>query len=349
MIRNKRDIKSMLPAELEEYFNSTGERAYRAEQVFRWLHGGVSTFCEMTNLSETLRKKLDGEFIITAPELVDKQVSQSDGSTKYLWRLLDGSEIESVVMEHDYGNTVCVSTQVGCRMGCVFCASTQGGLVRNLAASEILDQVLFSGKESGKKLSNVVLMGIGEPLDNFDNVTQFLKIVTHPSGICVGARHISISTCGIIENIDKLADYDIQLTLTVSLHAPDDETRTLLMPINRAYGVDKLLAACGRYFLKTGRRISYEYAIIEGVNDTRHHAETLARKLKNTGSHVNLISLSKIAESPLRASSAKNINAFAERLMKNGINVTIRRSLGGDISASCGQLRSRHKYQKGRQ
>ncbi|MCL2152926.1 MAG: 23S rRNA (adenine(2503)-C(2))-methyltransferase RlmN [Oscillospiraceae bacterium] len=348
-MRNKRDIKSMLPAELEEYFSIVGERAYRAEQVFRWLHSGAAAFCEMTNLPETLREKLNGEFYITAPEIVDKQASQSDGSTKYLWRLSDGSEIESVVMEHDYGNTVCVSTQVGCRMGCVFCASTQGGLVRNLAASEILDQVLFSGKELGEKLSNVVLMGIGEPLDNFSNVTQFLKIVTHPSGICVGARHISLSTCGIIENIDKLADYDIQLTLTVSLHAPDDETRSLLMPINRANGVGKLLDTCGEYFLKTGRRISYEYAMIEGVNDTHRHAEELARKLKKTGSHVNLIPLSKIAESPLKASSSENVRMFAEYLMKNGINVTIRRSLGGDISASCGQLRSRHKCQNNRQ
>jgi 23S rRNA (adenine2503-C2)-methyltransferase len=338
----KRDIKSMLLKELEEYFDSTGDRAYRAGQVFRWLHSGAEVFSDMTNLPETLRKKLDDEFFITVPEIAAKQTSRSDGTIKYLWLLSDGSAIESVIMEYKQGNTVCVSTQVGCRMGCAFCASTQSGLVRDLAASEILDQVIFSQKDTGIRLSNVVLMGMGEPLDNYDNVVRFLRMVTHPSGVCIGARHISVSTCGIIENIDKLADNDIQLTLTVSLHAPDDETRTQLMPINRATGVDNLLEACGRYFKKTGRRISYEYAMIDGVNDTLRHAMTLARKLKNTNSHINLILLSRIAESKLRASTAENVKTFVRYLKQKGINVTVRRSLGGDIDASCGQLRCRY-------
>jgi len=295
----------------------------------------------MTNLPDDLRKRLDEEFYITAPELAKKQVSGRDGTIKYLWSMSDGAAIESVVMEYEHGNTVCVSTQVGCRMGCVFCASTIGGLVRDLAASEILDQVLFSQSESGKKISNIVLMGIGEPLDNYENVVQFLKLITHPSGMNIGARHISISTCGITENIDKLAGHDIQLTLTLSLHAPDDETRTRLMPINRAVGVDKLFEVCGAYFKKTGRRVSYEYAMIDGINDTLRHAELLARKLKNTGSHLNLILLSNVAGSPLRPSSRETLKAFTGSLRQKGVNFTVRRALGGDIDAACGQLRRR--------
>ena len=338
---NRQDIKSMYLSEITEYFNSIGERQYRAEQVFRWLHNGVNSFEEMTNLPDVLRKRLDDEFYITIPVLSKKQISKQDGTIKYLWRMNDGSAIESVVMEYSHGNTVCVSTQVGCRMGCVFCASTHGGLIRNLAASEIIDQVLFSQKDSGKRISNVVLMGIGEPLDNFENVIRFLRLITHPSGINIGARHISVSTCGITEYIDKLSDYDIQLTLTVSLHAPDDETRTLIMPVNRKTGIDRLLESCKTYFIKTGRRISYEYAMIDGVNDTQRHADMLAHKLKNTGSHLNIILLSNVTESPLHASTPENVKAFTRLLEKNGINFTFRRSLGGDIDASCGQLRRR--------
>jgi 23S rRNA (adenine2503-C2)-methyltransferase len=335
----KTDIKSMFLTELVEYFDSIGERSYRAEQVFRWLHSGVTSFDEMTNISEILRDKLDDEFYITVPALAKKQISQQDGTIKYLWQMADGSAIESVVMEYAHGNTICVSTQVGCRMGCIFCASAYGGLVRNLMASEILDQVLFSQADSGKRISNVVLMGIGEPLDNFDNVIRFLKLINHPSGMNIGARHISVSTCGIIENIDKLAYHDIQLTLTVSLHAPDDETRTCLMPINRVTGVENLLEACIRYYQKTGRRVSYEYTMIDGVNDTLRHAGILARKLKNTGSHINLILLSNVFGNSLRASSPESVKAFTGVLERERVNFTIRRSLGGDIDASCGQLR----------
>jgi len=339
---DKLDIKSKTPRELEEYFEKAGQRTYRAKQVFSWLHSGAVSFDAMTNIAEPLRKKLSNEFYITAPDLVEKQISKPDGTMKYLWRLRDGEMVECVVMQYEHGNTVCISTQVGCRMGCVFCASGAGGLKRNLTASEMLDQVLFTQLDSGMKLSNVVLMGVGEPLDNFENVTLFLKLLLHPSGINIGARHISLSTCGIIENIDKLAEYDIKLTITVSLHAPDDETRTRLMPINRTCGVDSLLDACGRYFRKTGRRVSYEYALIDGINDTQSHAGWLASKLKNTGSHLNIILLNDVPEHPFKESRPEQIKAFTGILKQNNINYTIRRRLGADISAACGQLRGRH-------
>ncbi|MCL2227026.1 MAG: 23S rRNA (adenine(2503)-C(2))-methyltransferase RlmN [Oscillospiraceae bacterium] len=338
---SKRDIKSMTLRELGDYFSSIGEREFRAKQVFSWLHDGATAFDVMTNISEALRKRLDREFVITVPELVEKHVSELDGTIKFLWRMTDGSAVESVLMEYEHGNTVCISSQAGCRMGCAFCASAIGGLVRNLQASEILDQVLFSQMESGRKVSNIVIMGIGEPLDNFDNVMLFLELINHPSGMNIGARRISLSTCGLIENIDKLSEYSIQLTLTVSLHAPDDETRTRLMPINRDNGVDNLLKACGRYFAKTGRRVSYEYALIDGVNDTPRHAELLSDKLRNSGGHVNIIPLSDVPERKLRGSSVESIKAFTKILKHNGVNCTVRRSLGRDIAASCGQLRTR--------
>ena len=338
---NKTDIKSMLLPELEEYFASIGERSFRAKQAFLWLHSGVKAFGDMTNLPESLRVKLSEDFFISVPALDRKLVSSLDGTMKYLWKMPDGSAVECVIMEYAHGNTICVSSQVGCRMGCLFCASAIGGLKRNLTASEIEDQVIFSMLDSEKKISNIVLMGIGEPLDNFDNVIRFLELVSHQSGINIGARHITVSTCGIIENIDKLAEYKIKSTLTVSLHAPDDETRTRLMPINRRVGVDRLLEACSGYFLKTGRRISYEYAMIDGVNDTFWHAELLGKKLKNTGSHVNLIPLSDVPEPQLRGSPQERVREFAKILEQMGVNCTVRRSLGGDIAASCGQLRGR--------
>ncbi|MCL2408012.1 MAG: 23S rRNA (adenine(2503)-C(2))-methyltransferase RlmN [Oscillospiraceae bacterium] len=335
----KRDIKSMDLPELEEYFTQIGDRPFRAGQVFKWLHSGVKTFSEMTNLSEKLRAKLDDEFFITVPELIEKQVSSLDGTIKYLWRTTDSNAVESVVMEYAHGNTVCISTQVGCRMGCAFCASTLGGLVRNLAPSEMLDQVLYSQWDAGCKISNVVLMGIGEPLDNFDNVIRFLQILNHPEGINIGARHITLSTCGLLDNIDKLGDYGIQLTLSVSLHAPDDETRSCLMPANRDAGVDKLIAACERYFEKTGRRVSFEYAMIDGVNDSAEQAILLAEKIRKTGGHLNLILLNSVSERDFKPSG--NIEAFTKILKQKGVNYTIRRSLGGDIDAACGQLRKK--------
>jgi len=343
----KSDIKSLTFSELEDYFVSNGEKAFRAKQVFAWLHRGVSCFDEMTDISEPLRRRLGGGFYINAPELIDKQVSALDGTTKFLWKMGDGAAVESVVMAYEHGNTVCISSQVGCAMGCAFCASAIGGLKRNLAASEMIDQVLFSQIKSGHKISNIVIMGIGEPLDNFDNLLRFLELINHPSGMNIGARRISISTCGLIEKIDKLAEYSIQSTLTVSLHAPDDETRTRIMPINRDNGVDRLFDACGRYFSKTGRRISYEYAMIDGVNDTPMHAQLLIKRLHNSGSHLNVILLSDVPERPLRGSSAQQIKAFIKLLKQGGLNCTVRRSLGKDITASCGQLRVRHLSQRG--
>ena len=336
-----RDIKSMFLHELEEYFDSIGERSFRAEQVFRWLHGGAGSFSEMSNLPEKLREKLGNEFFLALPEIAQKQVSKMDGTIKYLWRLASGATIESVVMEYAHGNTVCISSQVGCRMGCIFCASALGGFERNLTASEMVDQVFCSQRDSGKRISNVVLMGIGEPLDNFCNVVRFLKLTGHPSGMNIGARHITLSTCGIVENIDRLAQCDVQLTLSISLHAPDDETRSQLMPINRDGGIEKLIEACNRYFRNTGRRVSYEYAMIDGVNDSIQHAELLARRLRKTGSHLNLILLSFVPERPFRASPPESVKIFTRHLRQKGLSFTTRRSLGADIEASCGQLRRR--------
>ncbi len=336
---NREDIKSLLPEELDAALRAMGEPAFRAKQVFRWLNVPAASFDEMTNLPKALREKLAERFYLTAPAVERKQVSALDGTVKYLWRLNDGNHVESVVMRYEHGNTVCVSSEVGCPMGCAFCASTIGGKVRNLAASEILDQVLWAQKDSELKISNIVLMGIGEPLDNFDNVVRFLKLVNDPGGMNIGMRHISLSTCGIVEKIDKLASLALQLTLSVSLHAPDNETRSKIMPVNRAWDVDTLLAACRRYFERTGRRISFEYAMIRDVNDTPFHAKLLADKLEGTGSHVNLIPLNDVPESGLRPSTPETMRAFIGTLEKRNINVTVRRKLGPDIEASCGQLR----------
>ena len=337
----KQDIKSMLPSELEDNFKSIGEQKYRAKQVFSWLHKGITCFSEMSNISFDLREKLDKEFFISCLKPLEKQVSSIDNTVKYLWGLQDNETIECVVMEYSHGNSICISSQVGCRMGCLFCASSLDGLVRNLTPAEMLDQILFSQLDLMKRISNIVLMGIGEPLDNFDNVMQFIKLVCHPDGINIGARHITLSTCGMAENIDRLSEYDVQLTLAISLHAPDDETRTMLIPSNSKIGIKGLLEAGRRYFDKTGRRVTYEYALIDGVNDNIWQAELLSELLKNTASHLNLISLSNVHERALKAGSKQNMTNFTDILKKNGINYTFRRSLGNDIDASCGQLRRR--------
>lgn len=332
-----RDIKSMTLEELGEYLKELGQPAFRAKQIFQWLHRGVTSFEEMTNLSKTLRARLAEECYITVPVPERKQVSALDGTIKYLWKLRDGNCIETVLMKYKHGNTVCVSCQVGCNMGCVFCASTRGGKVRDLAPSEILDQVIFTQLDSGEEISNIVMMGIGEPLDNFDNVLRFLTLVNHPDGLNIGMRHISLSTCGLVKKIDKLAQLGLQLTLSVSLHAPSDEIRSRLMPVNRAVGVDCLMDTCRRYFETTGRRISYEYAVIDGVNDSDEQADLLARILKGQPGHVNLIPLNDVAESPLKPS--RRVRQFQQRLEAHGVTATVRRKLGGDIDASCGQLR----------
>lgn len=331
------DIKSMTPEELAVWFKERGEPAFRAKQVFRWLYRGVTSFEEMSDLSKPLRQKLAETCFLTPPTVARKQVSAQDGTIKYLWRLADGNCVESVLMRYQHGNTVCISCQVGCRMGCAFCASTIAGKVRDLTPAEMVDQVLFTQLDSGAPVSNIVLMGIGEPLDNLDTVLKFLALVNNPVGLNIGMRHISLSTCGLADKIDKLAQYGLQLTLSVSLHAPDDETRSKIMPVNRGVGVERLLDACRRYFDTTGRRISYEYAMIDGINDSDWQADLLAKRLKGAPAHVNLIPLNEVEESPLRPS--RRVSAFQKRLESHGVTVTVRRKLGGDIDASCGQLR----------
>ncbi len=331
------DIKSMTPEELAVWLKEQGEPAFRARQVFKWLYRGAASFEEMTDLSKALRRRLEETARLTPPEAARKQVSQQDGTIKYLWRLTDGNCVESVLMRYQHGNTVCVSCQVGCRMGCAFCASTIAGKVRDLTPAEMIDQVLWTQIDSGAPISNIVLMGIGEPLDNFDTVLRFLTLVNHPDGLNIGMRHISLSTCGLTEQIDKLAQYELQLTLSVSLHAPDDETRSKIMPVNRGIGVEKLVEVCSQYFERTGRRVSYEYAMIDGVNDADWQADLLAKRLWGVPAHVNLIPLNEVEESPLKPS--RRVAAFQKRLEGHGVTVTVRRKLGGDIDASCGQLR----------
>ena len=343
------DLKSMLPEELEAYVVSLGQPKFRAKQLFAWLTKGVAGFDEMRNLPQSLRERLTAEAEINVLSLLEKQVSQSDGTTKYLWELRDGNAVETVVMRYAYGLSVCISTQVGCRQGCAFCASTIGGLVRNLRASEILDEVIFSELDSGKKISNIVLMGIGEPLDNFDNVMRFLELVNHPKGMNIGMRHISLSTCGIIEKFDELAARDLQLTLSVSLHAPDDETRSRIMPANHGRGVEKLIDACRVYYEKTGRRISFEYAMIDGVNDSIEQAKKLAKHARAVAAHVNLIPLNHVEERQFQPSTPEHMKQFIAILEENGVNVTVRRRLGSDVDASCGQLRRKMQKQRGGQ
>ena len=340
------DIKSMTQQELARFLKELGEPAFRAKQVFTWLHRGVTSFEDMTNLSKPLREKLAERCFITAPMVARKQESRLDGTIKYLWELSDGNCIETVLMQYHHGNTVCISSQVGCRMGCAFCASTIAGKVRDLRPSEMLDQVLFTQLDSGREVSNIVLMGIGEPLDNMDNVLRFLELVNHPDGMNIGMRHISLSTCGVVPGIDALAEKELQLTLSVSLHAPDSETRNRIMPVNRAYDVELLFDACHRYFQRTGRRISFEYAMIDGVNDNDWQADLIAKKLRGMPGHVNLIPLNDVVESPYKPS--RRIAAFQKRLESHGITATVRRSLGGDIDASCGQLRRKAMEEQGR-
>ncbi len=336
-----RDIKAMLPDEIAAALAELGEPKYRAKQIFQWLARGVESFDEMTDVSKKLRETLKQEFFITKLKMLRKQVSSMDGTIKYLWELPDGNAVETVVMQYRHGNTICISSQVGCRQGCAFCASTIGGLIRGLESSEMLDEVLYSERESGRKISNIVLMGIGEPLDNFDNVIRFLRLVNHPDGENIGMRHISLSTCGLTERFDDLANLNLQLTLSVSLHAPDDETRSRIMPANRGRGVEQLISACSRYYEKTGRRISFEYAMIDGVNDTPYHAKLLAQHAKRVCAHVNLIPLNHVEERQFAPSTPEHMKAFIRILEEAGVNVTVRRRLGSDVDASCGQLRKK--------
>ena len=338
------DMRSMTPQELADALHAMGEPAFRAKQLFLWLHRGARSFDEMENLPRALREKLAQEYALDVPRVARRQESRLDGTIKYLWELADGNCIETVLMSYHHGNTVCISSQVGCRMGCKFCASTIAGKVRDLTAAEMLDQVLFTQLDSGRVISNIVLMGIGEPLDNRENVLRFLQLVNHPDGLNIGMRHISLSTCGVVPGIDALAEENLQLTLSVSLHAPDSETRSRIMPVNRAYDVEELFAACHRYFKKTGRRISFEYAMIDGVNDHDWQADLLAKKIHGMPGHVNLIPLNDVVESEFKPS--RRVAAFQARLESHGLTATVRRSLGGDIDASCGQLRRKELQER---
>ena len=340
------NIKSMTLPELTVALKEMGQPSFRAKQVYTWLHKGVRSYDEMQNIPKSLREELTQKYPLSIPKVVRKQESQKDGTIKYLWQLSDGNCIETVLMRYHYGNTVCISTEVGCLMGCVFCASTLGGLVRRLEPFEMLDEVLFTQVESGLPISHIVLMGIGEPLDNFDNVRRFLTLVNSEEGMNISMRHISLSTCGLVPKIEELAKEKLQLTLSVSLHAPTDEIRNKIMPVNKAYPVDVLLDACRRYYQQTGRRISFEYAMIDSVNDTEECAKILLKKLKNLPAHMNLIPLNHVEESPLKPSSRSAVMRFQKILEDGGVPATVRRTLGGDIDASCGQLRRKYNREK---
>ncbi len=333
------EIKSLDIEELKAYFLENGEKPFRAKQVFKWLHGGVESFDEMLNLPKSLREKLKECFLLTVPEIERKQVSRADGTVKYLWRLHDGCCVESVLMRYEHGVSACISTQVGCRMGCVFCASGQPGFTRNLSAGEMLDEVLFMQKDSGERISSLVLMGTGEPLDNYENVLKFIRLISSEDGMNLGQRHISLSTSGISDKIKELAKEKLQITLSVSLHAPDDKTRSSIMPVNRAYNIDKLMKACSYYFDETKRRISFEYMMAKGKTDRLSQAEKLAGLLRGRPAHVNLIRLNKVKGSPLEPSPKESVRAFQLALERKGVTVTVRRRLGPDIDAACGQLK----------
>ena len=340
------NLKSMTLPELSEAVKAMGQPAFRARQLYTWLHRGARSYEEMTNLPAALRERLEREAPILPPTVVRRQESARDGTIKYLWQLADGNCVETVLMRYHYGNTVCISTEVGCRMGCAFCASTIGGLVRRLEPYEMLDEVLFTQVDSGQPISHIVLMGIGEPLDNFDNVMRFLELVNSPEGMNISMRHISLSTCGLVPKIDELAKRKLQLTLSVSLHAPNDAIRDTIMPVNRAYPSEALLDACRRYYQATSRRISFEYAMIDGVNDSVENAKELIRRLRGLPAHFNLIPLNHVEESPLKPSSRAAVAAFQKTLEDAGIPATVRRTLGGDIDASCGQLRRKYTRQE---
>ena len=340
------NLKSLTREEIGDILKELGQPAFRAGQIFTWLHKGVRSYEEMTNLPKNLRQILAEKDPICPPRVVRRQESSRDGTIKYLWELSDGNCVETVLMRYRYGNTVCISTEVGCPMGCAFCASTLGGLVRRLEPFEMLDQVLFTQVDSGLPVSHIVLMGIGEPLDNFDNVMRFLELVNSPEGMNISMRHISLSTCGLVPKIDQLAKRKLQLTLSVSLHAPNDQIRSTIMPVNRAYPMDELLAACRRYYDATSRRISFEYAMINGVNDRESDAQELLRRLKGLPAHFNLIPLNHVEESPLKPSTKAAVARFQQILEDGGIPTTVRRTLGGDIDASCGQLRRKYNREK---
>lgn len=338
----KTDIKSLNIGELQELIEGFGEKAFRAKQIYQWLHiKQVTSFEEMTNISEKLRERLreECELVVLKEELV--QTSELDGTRKYLFALSDGNMIESVLMRYKHGNSVCVSSQVGCRMGCLFCASTLDGLVRNLTPSEILEQIYRIGTDIGERISNVVVMGSGEPLDNYESLLRFIELLTDENGLNISQRNITVSTCGIVPKMLELAEEKLQITLALSLHASSQEKRQELMPVSNKYGMEEILDACRIYFEKTGRRITFEYSLVGGVNDSDEDAKRLCKLVKNINCHVNLIPVNPIKERTYVQSGAKETLDFKNKLEKNGINVTIRREMGRDIDGACGQLRKR--------
>lgn len=345
--QDKQDIKSLELAELTEAMVQMGQPKFRGMQVYSWLHEKrVESFEEMSNLPAAFRQQLAQNYYINSLSIIRKLTSKIDGTQKYLLRLKDNNCVEAVLMKYKYGNSVCISTQVGCRMGCKFCASTLAGLVRSLEPSEMLDEIYTVTRDSGQRVSNVVLMGIGEPFDNYDNVMKFLHILSSPEGYNLSLRHLSLSTCGLVDRIYQLAEEKVGLTLSISLHAPNDEIRSQTMPINKRYPIDELLEACRYYFNKTGRRISFEYALIEGVNDEVRHANELADRLRGMSAHVNLIPVNPVKERGFKRGSRQRIEAFQKALEARGVNATIRRELGADINAACGQLRREYDQQR---
>ena len=342
-----RDIKSLTREELRKELLDRGEKAFRADQIYGWMHQRLAGgFEEMTNISKSLREALGSEYDYTNLEIVEVQRSKLDGTCKYLFRLADGNVIESVLMRYHHGNSVCISSQAGCRMGCRFCASTIGGLVRNLKASEMLDQIYQIQKDTGERVSNVVVMGTGEPLDNYENLLRFIRILSDEHGLHISQRNITVSTCGIVPRIRELADEELSITLALSLHAAEQEKREELMPIARKYSLPEVLDACAYYFEKTGRRLTFEYSLVGGVNDHPEDAERLAALARPLHSHINLIPVNPVTERKYVQPDKKVIGNFKKELEKYGINVTIRREMGRDIDGACGQLRRRYLDEK---
>ncbi|MBR2410666.1 MAG: 23S rRNA (adenine(2503)-C(2))-methyltransferase RlmN [Clostridia bacterium] len=336
----KKDILSMTLEELTSEIVALGQPKFKAKQIYRWLHKAFADdFSQMSDISLELRRILDDNFVIFKCAIEKKLISEYDGTIKYLFRLHDGEYIESVLMKYKYGYTVCVSSQVGCRMGCTFCASTLSGVVRSLNTSEILSQVYAISRDNSIRVSHVVMMGMGEPFDNYDNVLKFLKMITDENGVNISMRHISVSTCGIIPMIYKIMEENMQFTLSISLHAPNNDLRTSMMPVNKKYPVEELIEACRKYTLNTSRRISFEYSLVYGVNDTKECAEELAKLLKGMLCHINLIPVNEVDETGCKKSSPERVKRFADILSSKGFAVTVRRELGADINAACGQLR----------
>lgn len=340
---DKKDIRAYTFEELKKEMEALGEKAFRAKQIYEWLHVKLAdSFEEMTNLSKALREKLDIQYEILQVKMLERQESKLDGTNKFLFQLHDGHVVESVLMKYHHGNSVCISSQVGCRMGCRFCASTIGGLERNLSPSEMLGQIYQIQKISGERVSNVVVMGTGEPMDNYDNFVKFIHILTDDKGLNISQRNVTVSTCGIVPNMRRLAEEKLQITLALSLHGSTQEKRKILMPVANKYELSEVLAACDYYFEQTGRRITFEYSLVHGVNDTEEDANELIHMLKHRNCHLNLIPVNPIKERNYERPSRKSAEDFKNKLERNGINTTIRREMGSDIDGACGQLRSKY-------